>query len=47
MPWAKAWGAVDSKGRFKYPFPPTVFYEMAVRPVQRGAHQCSLKATGT
>lgn len=30
MPWAKAWGAVDAKGKFKYPFPPTVFYEMAV-----------------
>ncbi|PRW59841.1 hypothetical protein C2E21_1509 [Chlorella sorokiniana] len=29
MPWAKAWGAVDSKGRLKYRFPPTVFYEMA------------------
>lgn len=31
MPWAKAWGAVDARGKFKYPFPPTVFYEMAVR----------------
>lgn len=28
MPWANAWGAVNAKGKFKYPHPPTAFYEM-------------------
>lgn len=37
MPWAKAWGATDAKGKFKYRFPPTVFYEMAVSEAGQGS----------
>lgn len=30
MPWADAWGAVDTRNnRLKYDFPPTVYYAMA------------------
>ena len=30
MPWEKAWGATDGKGKIttKFRFPPTVYYEM-------------------